>query len=94
MKEFFNPNKEKLILFVILFVLSLIKNFSILSLGQCFDCPDTYGFPIPFYNAGGPFGPAGKDVASGFSFSFMILNIIVVYIIACIIIKIYQKVRR
>ncbi|MBI2508240.1 hypothetical protein HYV89_04785 [Candidatus Woesearchaeota archaeon] len=94
MKEFFNPNKEKLIMFVILFGLSLIKNFSILSLGQCYDCPDKYGFPIPFYNAGGNFGPAGAYVDSGFSFSFMILNIIMVYIITCIIIKIYNKVRR
>lgn len=94
MKEFLNPNKEKLILFIILFGLSLIKNFSVLSLGQCYDCPDLYGFPIPFYNPGDNFGPAGIYVESGFSFSFMVLNIIAVYIIACIIIKIYNRVRR
>lgn len=61
---------------------------------SCYDCPDVYGFPVPSYNLGGNFGPAGKYVESSFSFGFFILNTIMIYILVCIILEIYNKFRK
>ena len=94
LKEFFKPTKGKIILFIILMgFLNFIWIF-----GQgCSDCRMLVGLPLSFYPVGsGTFFDARDPVPEVVSFSIVnfILNIVFWYLLACLIVLIYRKIRK
>lgn len=94
-KEFLKPDWRKLILFLILMILtSAIPNFGFGIWWTGADIGRNYGFPFNFYGYGGgpPLSP-GEQVPFYFNVSSLVLNILVWYLISCLIIIIYDKVK-
>lgn len=96
MKEFLKLTKTKIVLLVVFFgITSSIRNLNVLYLlGSCFDCPNVYGFPWFFYSVAGNFGPAGKYGDSHFYLGWLIFDLVFMYLLSCLIILIYNKIKR
>lgn len=84
-KEFLKPDRRKIVIFVIL---SLLFSFSFLPFSLFVVGVSTYiGFPLTIYYFSIRTGPI-------FSFENLILDIIVWYLLSCLIIWIYDKVKK
>ena len=94
-KEFLKLNWWKAGAFVIITVLSAIV--TILIYDDSFRCPDClanyYGFPLPFYRLAGIGGIMGAPYPASFNPITFLLNLIIFYLLACLIYFIVTKIK-
>lgn len=88
-KQFFNPTWEKVIFTIILFAVICFIPYS------SFTGPDASfsgkGFPFPIYGSASTIaGPQPTEII----FWGIILNLIIIFIISCLIIFLYNKLRK
>jgi hypothetical protein len=108
-KNFFKPTWIKIIFFVIFFTLSSLLCNSQLTpyasmikkaneVGRCGLCCDTFcmgkiiGLPLPFYSES--YGGIGGFGERKPIFIFLIIDLVFWYILSCLVIWIFNKVRR
>ena len=94
LKEFFKPTLGKIVLFIIL--MGLLNFIWIFGQG-CLDCKMLVGLPLPFYPVGtGAFFDVREPVPAPVNFSILnfIINIVFWYILSCLIVLIYNKIRK
>ena len=99
-KHWLKPNLKKIIIFLLLIIpTSIIPNFGFGIWWSGADIGVNYGFPFNFYGYGGgpPLRPGQQVPTYGFDFrSFILLlgNIVIWYIVSCLIVWIYYKVKK
>ena len=95
-KEFLKPTIWKIILLIVLFAVSFYFSTEILaSAGGS----SNLGYPFQFFQPSGCYGPPGAEYPNCWdteltSFWSLIANIIIWYLIACILMLIYNKIRK
>jgi len=90
-KEFLKPDWRKIVLmFIFVMLTSIIKNLGILVRTEIIDY---YGFPFPFYGKAGLFEPP-QPYRTFFDPIALIGNIIILYLLSCLIVWIYKKVKK
>ncbi len=93
-KEFLKPDWKKIILFLILIIATSVPS-NIFIEGA--DIGKNHGFPFNFYGYGGGLALLmnipGQQIQSYFDVSPLIANIIIWYLISCLIILVYNKYR-
>jgi len=95
-ENFFKPYWKKIILFLILVILtSVVSNFGFGIWWAGADMGINYGFPFNFYGYGGgpPLSPE-QPIPTYFYPIALIGNIIIWYLLSCIIIWVYDKVKK
>ena len=99
LKQFLKPDWRKIVLFVILFILSLLISYP----GFCVDgtnfgyCEEIHGFPLSAYTTFGE-----QDVVPPEKLEYIryenifgfIFNLIFWYLLSCLIVWIYDKVKK
>lgn len=91
LKEFLRPTKWKLVLFIVLFILSL---FVVLQNqirdGGC----DTQGFPLPVYEFNCISILGSVPTEAPFNFVGLVFNLIIWYLVSCLTVFIYTRLRK
>lgn len=92
LEEFFKPNKGKIGIFIILSIVFLVARYP----DSClFDCgADEYGIPLPYYSPSYVGGIAGTYHESVLIIPFLILNLMLSYLISCILVWAFHKVKK
>ncbi|MEK6953065.1 MAG: hypothetical protein AABX29_08690 [Nanoarchaeota archaeon] len=90
MIQFTKPTKGKIILLMIILVLSFIPH----TFSNMFWCHATIiGFPFPFYHSGMS-GVECPNPTPSYSIVGLIINLIIWYLISCVIILVYNKFKK
>ncbi len=96
LKQFLKPDWRKIVVFVVLFIpTAVIPNFGFGIWWGGADIGISYGFPFNFYGYGG--GPEllpGEFIPVYFHYEAIVENIIIWYLLSCLIVWIYDKVRK
>lgn len=80
-KEFLAPTPFKLILIAFIFVMVFLLGL----MERKFDVPDTYGFPLVFWEIGGYIEPEHGYI-NQFNLAFLVIDLIFWYLISAAII--------
>jgi hypothetical protein len=89
-KHFLKPDWRKIVIFVVLFIaIFLIGYYKYLTLDSW-----TFGIPFEFSSGYGPCPYPNVIECNKNNFIFLVLDIIIWYILSCLIIWVYDKFRK
>ncbi len=96
LKQFLKPDWRKILIFVILLIISTFIGYNeanCMSFGG--GCTHSYGFPFTIYSIHqSAYMPSPLPKTTHFNPTFIIPNIIIWYLLSCLIIWIYDKFRK
>lgn len=89
LKEFLRPNLKKICIWIVISIIIILTIFVRNIFVPIPSGPPSiaYGYPFPFYSAGG-FMPSYWSVIQS---QFLWVNLIIAYILSCIIVYTYNK---
>lgn len=89
-KEFFRPTWKKIVIFIILTIVFSVVNTERNCKVFGGVCPKSYGFPFAVYSLS---GAVGEPINYQLNYISIILNIIIWYLVSCLILWIYGKIK-